>query len=123
MVKAKKVFLEDYRRKTVKIVNTPNGLTVKVRVLTDSIPFLELSRKHGLEKPYELETLELAKRVRELMKELFQEYVLEPKIPSEIGFDEIFEEDRAVIFQAIVEKLSFFRQPAFGNPVKPEKDI
>jgi len=117
----KRVSLEEYRGKLVKTIVTPNGLTVKVKVMVDSLPFLELSRKHGLENPYELEPLDLAKRVRSLQRELFKEYVLSPKIDEELSFNEIFEEDRVAIFQVITEKLAFFRETTNRNLPKPER--
>jgi hypothetical protein len=107
--------LEEYRRKTVKTITTPNGLTVKVRVLTSTIPFLKLVKKYGLEKPEQLDPLELAERSEKLQHELFKENVLEPKIDRDLGFDEIFAEDKAEIFNAILGGTYFRKSPSLDS--------
>ncbi len=107
--------LENYRKRLTKTFVTKNGLLVKVKVLTSTLPFLKIVRKLGLEKPENLDAVELMEKTENLYHELFKEYLLEPKIDVNLKFDELLETDKIEIFQAIVGELTFFRQPTKPN--------
>ncbi len=107
--------LEEYRKLLTKTFTTKKGLNVKVKVLTSAIPFMKLIKKYGLENPEKLEPVEVAEKTNQLYHELFKNYLLEPRIDQDIGFDEIFDEDKLEIFQAIVGELTFFRLQSKSN--------
>ena len=116
------VSLEEYRKRLVKTFVTRNGLNVKVKVLTSTIPFLKTVKRLGLEKPETLDLVELAEKTENLYHELFKEYLLEPKIDVDLKFEEMLEEDKIEIFQAIVGELTFFRLPAKPDSIQSTLD-
>ena len=101
--------IEEYKRKKFKTFITGEGLKVTVKVLTSPLPFVKLLKKHGLEKPENLAAEELLEKSEAFQKELFEKYVVSPKIGEELAYEDIFDVDRAEIQNAIVEKLQWFR--------------
>lgn len=117
MQPVEKKSLSEYRRGLTKTIVTRSGLEFKVRLLTSPLTYLRLAKKYGLDRNVEdMDSVELAERADLLLRELLQAHVLEPRIvdnpqrENEIGFDELFDEDKTEIFNAIVEKFSFLRQ-------------
>ena len=111
--------IEEYKRKKFKTFITGEGLKVTVKVLTSPLPFVKLLKKHGLEKPEKLSPEELLEKSEAFQKELFEKYMVSPKIGEEIDFEDIFDVDRAEIQNAICEKLQWFRLPSQPTIQKP----
>jgi len=122
--------VKEWRESLVRTVEAPSGLTYQVRLLTSPLPFLRLLRKHGLEGVGEAqaESLDVAEKSDALLRDLFAEYVLNPKVAEgggaegeeRLAFSEMLEEDKAVLFNAIAEKFRFLRsedsQPPHPSP-------
>ena len=111
--------IEEYKRKKFKTFTTSEGLKVTVKVLTSPLPLVKLIRKHGLDKTEKMDNVELLEKSEAFQKELFEKYMVSPKIGEEIDFEDIFDVDRAEIQNAICEKLQWFRLPSQPTIQKP----
>ena len=111
--------IEEYKRKKFKTFITGEGLKVTVKVLTSPLPFVKLLKKHGLEKPEKLSPEELLEKSEAFQKELFEKYMVSPKIGEELAYEDIFDVDRAEIQNVICEKLQWFRQQPLPTIQKP----
>lgn len=118
--------LREYRAKLRETLESPTtGLKFKIRVLTSTIDYLSLAENHKIWAPEfkDLPDIEKTRRFDNMLHEVLPKYVLEPKIvvdtepkDDELGFDELVEEDKVLLSNAILklmtagkEKAAFFR--------------
>lgn len=113
----KPITVKEYREKLIRTIQTPSGLTWQVKTLTTPLPFLKLISKYQFENPDKLNPVEMMERSDQILKELFREYVLSPKIGDELPYEEILEQDKTPIFNTIMEKVQtqFFRENKQSN--------
>lgn len=95
----KKEEIEAYRKKQIKDVQLPSGLNVKVKNISPYI-ILKVQEELGIE------VGELNKISASLMRKLFMEFLISPKVPSELEVEDFskedFEELQNMIFGQII---------------------
>jgi hypothetical protein len=117
--------LDEYKKKHLRTFTTSGGLKVTVKPITSPIQLLKLTKvfeeagvKPG-EPPKDPE--KFWQTLEPVMRELFRECVVEPKIEDE-DFDILLFTDKMEIYTQILGELASFRPPPLPPAQKPTSD-